>query len=126
MLSDPISVTYNGSAKSLPATSTPFRLNVARVIGTRSYNTADGEFTVSTRQSVLRDGDWVSEIYLTRAAPETDTNTVAQGYFSNSVGLSFVTNPYKAGTAVDLPLLRAALLAFVDTTLQGRLIGGEL
>jgi hypothetical protein len=50
---------------------------------------------------------------------------VAQGYFDNSVTLAFTTNTFGAGMSVDIPLIRSALLALVDSTLQGRLIAGE-
>jgi hypothetical protein len=39
--------------------------------------------------------------------------------------LAFTTNTFGAGTSVDIPLIRSALLALVDSTLQGRLIAGE-
>lgn len=125
MLTDPLSVTYNGSAKSLPAVTGSSRLDLDRLLGTRLYKTSDGEFSVATRQGVRRDGSYTGEIHLIRTAPETDTNTVAQGYFSNSVGLVFGVNPLRVGTSVDIPLIRTALLALVDPALQSRILGGE-
>jgi hypothetical protein len=124
MLSDPLSVTYNGTAKSLPVASGRWP-SAGRVVGSRMYKTADGEFTVATRQLIRGNGDRTGEITLTRTAPETDTGTAAQGYFDNSVTLAFTTNTFGAGTSVDIPLIRSALLALVDTTLQNRLIAGE-
>jgi hypothetical protein len=125
MLSDPLSVTYNGNAKSLPAVTGSTGLDLARLVASRKFATADGEFLVATRQGVRRDGNYVGEIHLSRVAADTDTTNVYQGYFGNSVGLVFGTPPSKVGTAVDIPLIRAALLSLVDTTLQGRLIAGE-
>jgi hypothetical protein len=124
MLSDPLSVTYNSVAKSLPVSSGLWPTN-PRELGKRMYKTADGEFTVATRQLAHRNGDKTAEISLSRTVGDTDVNTVAQGLFSNSVTLSFTTNSFGVGTSVDIPLLRSALLALVDSTLQGRLIVGE-
>jgi len=126
MLTDPLSVTYNGNAKSLPVVTGSTGLDLDRLLSNRKYATADGEFTVVTRQGVRRSGDFVGEIHLARKAPDTDTTNVWTGDFSNSVGLVFGVNPARANTAVDLPLIRAALLSLVDTTLQGRIIGGEV
>jgi hypothetical protein len=125
MLTDPLSVTYNGNTKSLPAVTGSTRFDLERLLGTRKYMTADGEFLVATRQGVRRDGNYQGEIHLARTAADTDVNTAASGYFSNSVGLVYGVNPLRVGTSVDIPLIRAALLSLVDTTLQGRIIGGE-
>lgn len=126
MLTDPLSVTYNGTSKTLPqVTGKTDGLDQAKLINARKYATADGEFSVATRQSVLKDGTRKAEIFLSRTAPETDTNTVWQGYFSNAVGLTFIVNSAGANASVDIPLIRAALLSLVDSGLQTRLIGGE-
>jgi hypothetical protein len=125
MLTDPLSVTYNGSAKSLPAITGSTGLDLDRLLGSRKYATADGEFTVATRQGVRRDGNYQGEIHLIRTALETDVNTAFSGSFMNSVGLVYGVNPYRAGTSVDIPLIRAALLSLVDPALQGRILGGE-
>jgi len=125
MLSDPLSVTYNGTAKSLPVIGGRWP-SVPKEVGKRMYGTADGEFVVATRQLVHGDTrNRVAEISLQRTAPDTDPNTAAQGYFGNSVALRFTTNAYSVGTSADIPLIRAALLSLVDSTLQGRLITGE-
>jgi len=126
MLTDPLSVTYNGAAKALPqVTGSTSGLELGKVTSSRKYATADGEFTVATRQSTLKDGTRKAEIFLSRMAPETDVNTTWSGYFSNAVGLTFIINPAGANVSVDIPLIRAALLSLCDTTLQGRLIAGE-
>lgn len=124
MLSDPLNVTYNGSSKSLPVSSGRWP-SIPRVLGKRYYSTSDGEFVVATRQLVHGNGDKVAEITLSRQFTETDSATVFEGSARNSVTLTFTTNSVGAGTSVDIPLLRTALLSLVDTTLQGRLINGE-
>jgi hypothetical protein len=120
MFSDPLAVTYNSSAKSLPRVS-------AGPSGT-VYRTADGEFEVSiSNHSVARDGSQVS-IQLARRLPDPTPSNVFDDYrsiknsFTLSYGFDLLT---KAEASVDIPLLRSALLSFVDTTLQGRLIAGE-
>jgi hypothetical protein len=125
MLTDPLSVTYNGNAKSLPAVTGSTGLDVDRVLGTRKYGTADGEFIVATRQCVRRNGTYQGEIHLTRVGADTDSTNVYTGLFSNSVGLVYGIPPSRVNTSVDIPLIRAALLSLVDTSLQSRILGGE-
>jgi hypothetical protein len=119
MFSDPLAVTYDGSAKSLP-----------RVSGGKNgtvYRTADGEFEVKISDSSnSRDGIIVS-IKLTRRIPDPTPSNVFDDYrdIKNSFTLSFGFDPTRSETSVDIPKLRTALLNFVDSTLQGRLIAGE-
>jgi len=75
MLTDPLSVTYNGNGKSLPVVTGFTSLDLDRVVATRKYATADGEFSVVTRQGVRRSGDFVGEIHLVRKAPDTIPRT---------------------------------------------------
>jgi hypothetical protein len=125
MLTDPLSVTYNGSAKTLPVVTGSTRIDLDRLLGSRKYATADGEFTVATRQGVRRDGVLQGEIHLIRKALETDVNTAFSGYFSNSVGLVYGIDPIRANTSVDIPLIRAALLSLVDSSLEAKILGGQ-
>lgn len=125
MLTDPLSVTYNGNAKSLPGVTGSTGLDLDRVLGSRRYATADGEFLVATRQGVRRNGDFQGEIHLSRVAADTDTTNVYSGLFGNSVGLVYGINPARVATSVDVPLIRAALLTLVDSALQSRIIAGE-
>ena len=126
MLSDPLSITYNSVGKSLPATGS-FEPAVGRLINSRRYATSDSQFEVFTSSWI--NGDVVrTEITLRRTTPDPDSdpftgNTPA---LPNSVGLVFEANTLRYATSVDIPLLRTALLALVDSTLQGRLIAGEL
>jgi len=119
MFSDPLAVTYDGSAKSLPRVSASAR-------GT-AYRTADGEYEVRiSDSSTERDGNRVS-ITLTRRLPDPTPSNVFDDYrdVKNSVTLSFGFDTSRAETSVDIPLLRTALLALVDSTFQSRLISGE-
>lgn len=126
MLSDPLSVTYNGNAKSLPRLGSDSPVP-GRIVQSRRYATPDGEFEVST--SVLSNDADVTrvEILLTRAAPDNDADPFNGLWrrLPNSVGLVYEVNNLHFNTSTDIPLLRTALLALVDSTLQGRLIGGE-
>jgi len=119
MLSDPLAVTYNSVSKSLPRVS-------ASANGTK-YRTADGEFEVSISNSTTqKDGSRVS-ITLSRRLPDPTPSNVFDDYrdIKNSFTLSYGFDSTRAETSVDIPLLRTALLALVDATLQSRLISGE-
>lgn len=125
MLSDPLSVTYNSSVKSLARTG-PSASGVKRVLSKTGYNTADGEFRVNVTQSLLGNGSERAEILLTRLQLDPDgpfTGNYVE--LPNSVGLVFETNQLKYNASTDIPLLQAALTTLVDATLRGRLIGGE-
>jgi len=119
MFTDPLSVTYNGSAKSLT------RVSVSG--GNTLYRTSDGEFEVSISHSPTADGLIRHEITLTRIAPDPTPADVFDNYsrLPNRFEMAFATNSYRAGSATDLPLLRTALQALVDSSFQTRLVGGE-
>jgi len=76
---------------------------------------------------VQRDGGIGRAITLSRVLPDPTSSNVFDDYrtIRNSVTLSFGFDPTRAEASVDIPLLRTALLAYVDTTLQGRIIAGE-
>jgi len=119
VFSDPLAVTYDGSAKSLPC--------VSRSADRTVYRTADGEFEVSISNSPKpRDGNRV-EISLTRRLPDPTPANVFDDYrdIKNSFSLSLGFDSTRAESSVDLPRLRTALLALVDSTFTSRLIGGE-
>lgn len=123
MLSDPISVTVAGTAKSLPRVGSIDR-QTPRLIQRNTYATPDNAYSLETRQSEYRDGSRRTEITLRMRTFDTDVNTNYDGPISRGVGLVFETGPYKLG-ASDIASLRTDLLALVDSTLQGRLINGE-
>lgn len=123
MFSDPLSVTYNSVAKSLPRQASS---DVASV-----YGTSDGEFTftVSHTSRISDKGQPIirREVILSRnVVDSTDPAFTQQRYPVNSVGLVFETDELRIESSTDIPLLRAALLALVDSTFQGRVIGNEL
>lgn len=115
-----MSVTYNSVAKSLPRVS-------AGPSGT-VYRTADGEFEVKISDlPKQRDGSMGREISLSRVLPDPTPSNAFDDYrvIRNSFKLSYRFDTSRAEASVDIPLLRTALLALVDTTLQGRIISGE-
>lgn len=122
MFTDPLSVTYNGSAKSLPRVSAT---NFSTI-----YKTADGEFEVKISKLPAKAPEWVAgtSIVLARRIPDPTPADVFDSYrmIRNSFGISYSFDPTKAETSVDVPRLRTALLALVDSTFEGRLTGGEL
>jgi len=122
MFSDPFSVTYNGSAKSLPRTATAKDYT--------RYNTADREFTVLIANNLYspKDGIATVSIKLSRRIPDPTPSDAFDAYreIRNSFGFSYSFDAQtRAEASVDVPRLRSALDALVDSTFQGRLIGGE-
>lgn len=122
MLTDPLSVTYDGVVKSLA------RVGVGPIDS--SYATSDGEFEISISNSPGVNPKGTAgrriEVILTRFPPDSTDPAFSQARFpSNSVGLVYWIDSSRSFTTADVPLLRAALLALVDTTLQGRLISNE-
>lgn len=120
MLTDPLSVTYDGSAKSLPRISGGRRGSV--------YRTVDGEFQVKIwSHAVPWKGHLARSIELTRKLPDPTPADVFNDYrdVRNGFALTYVFDSTRAETSVDIPRLRTALLSLVDTTLQGRVVAGE-
>jgi len=120
MLSDPLAVTYDGSAKSLPRVSA----NSTRTV----YRTADGEFqVVITGTPSGTTGQNSASITLSRVLPDPTPSNAFDAYriIKNEFTLSYSFDSTRAEASVDIPKLRTALLAFVDSTLQGRIISGE-
>jgi hypothetical protein len=126
MLSDPISVTYDATATNLPRTS-PKSGGTVRLLGQSGFNTADGEFDVSIKRTEHSHGRRRTEIILSRTAPDSDGPFVGNyPDVRNSFGVVFESNALTINTSVDVPKLRTALLAFLDTPMTNRLLGGEL
>jgi len=95
-----------------------------------TYTTADREFSLVIANNLAspRDGIANVSIKLTRLIPDPTPGDAFNAYrpIRNAFGFSYSFDAQtRAETSVDVPRLRAALLSLVDTTLQGRLIGGE-
>jgi hypothetical protein len=119
VFTDPFSVTYNGTAYSLPRTG---------MTGLESfYRTADGTLALNVRNSTGRDGSRLAVIELQRRVPDPTPTDVFDPYrdIVNGFSIGLRTDVTLSSASTDIPLLRTALLALVDSTLQGRLIGGE-
>lgn len=120
MLTEPISVTYNGSAKSLP--------RVGGGSNGTTYRTGDGEFEVKISDlPVQRDGSMGRRVSLSRVLPDPTPSDAFDAYrvIRNSFEVTYRFDSSRAEASVDIPLLRTALLAWLDSTLQGRIISGE-
>jgi len=121
MLTDPLSVTYNSVAKSL--------VRITSEPGTTRYRTADGEFEVLIASGISSQGTNAERrtISLSRRIPDPTPSDVFDDFreIRNVFSLSYEFDSTRAESSVDIPLLRTALLAFVDSTMQGRLIAGE-
>lgn len=125
MLSDPISVTVDSSARSMPRIGAGSSGSAPRTVARNVYSTADGAYSVATQQSEYRDGSRRVEIILRKAVTDSDSGDFYLGTVRTGVGLTYELNPYGKSSAAEIANLRAALLTFVDSTLEGRLRNGE-
>jgi len=120
VFSDPLSVTYNSTAVSLP--------RVAGPAGRSTYKSANNELEVIiSNSSSPKAGRHFVNIELARVLPDPTPTDVFDDYrmIRNSFGFSYGFDLTRAEASVDIPRLRTALLALVDTTFQGRLLVGE-
>ena len=123
MLTDPQSVTYNGSGLTLPrqgASDTSSR-----------YGTADGQFNLEVEHTQYQNamGQTITkrEITLSRNIPDpTDPGIPTSWFPTNAVSIAFHTDEIQTESSVDIPRLQTALLALVDSTFRSRLLGGEM
>jgi hypothetical protein len=126
MLSDPISLTYNGNAKSLARAPRP-RTGVRKVVGRSGFTSDTGEFVVETTSMLMSDRSRKVEITLYRNPPYSGSITPPpQSEQGNGVSLCFIVNENFNETVTDIPLIRAALLAYVDSTIQSKLLQGQI
>jgi hypothetical protein len=120
VFSDPMTVTYNGSGLTLPRTG---------MSGNQSfYTTADREFELYISSPKNPRNDMLAaSITLARKLVDPTPANAFDAYrdVRNAFGLSYAFDLTRAETSVDIPRLRTALLALVDSTFQGRLIAGE-
>lgn len=120
MLTEPLSVTYDGVVESLPRVSAGPSGHV--------YRTVDGEFEVSISDGPKRrDGSIERVVSLSRVLPDPTPSNVFDDYrlIRNTFKVSYVFDSTRAETSVDIPRLRTALLTWLDSTLQSRIISGE-
>jgi hypothetical protein len=122
MFSDPLGITYNAVAKSLPRASRS-QPGIRKVLGHASYQTNDGEFYANTTRSLMSDGYLKSEITLGRQVPDT-TEPITS--YRNEFGFVYYMNPTLYVSTVDIGRLRTALSTLVDASFEARIIGGEL
>lgn len=120
MLSDPLSVTYDGVVKSLARTTTSKETTV--------YRTATGDVEFSIQHSLTEDGLVRVVAILTRNTPDPTLDPFSGGpsEVPNRCGLVFELNPNKFYSSLEIPLLRTSLLNLVDSALQSRLIQNEM
>lgn len=117
MLSEPLSITYDGVAKSLA------RTQFASDKTPSAFVASNNEFRMIMSEIQQGDSNRV-EVILERAVVDTDPDNGYQ-YLPNRFGVVYEFNRSQYNTATDIPLLRSALLAFLDTTVQGRILAGE-
>lgn len=126
MLSDPMSVTYNGVVKTLPRVSLAGRKGVSKHIGGSQYRSADGEFSVYVDRYSM--GDSVDKIEIILERVELDNGVMSDGitpYRPNRFGFVYEVNHDQVNTITDLNHLQLALSTFVSDAIELRLLGGE-
>jgi len=122
MFTDPFSVTYAGSSKTLP------RVSVGSS-GSR-YRTADREFEISISDSPiyqLRDGREWRSIMLSRTLPDPTPADAfdAMRVITNTFGVVYAFDPTRAEASDNLPKLRTALDSVLTGAFEARLWTGE-
>jgi len=118
MLSDPLSVTYDGVSKSLP--------RVASAAGLSVYRTSDGEVEVQISHSYTAEGRKRHSVKLSRRMPDPTPLDVFDAFREvvNSSELTWETDPNgKDSSAVANT--QSALLSLADATFRSRMLGGE-
>lgn len=118
MFSDPLSVTVDGSSKSLP--------RVAMSKNGSSYKTADGEYHINIWSTPVGNGAQRASIELSRRLPDPTPSDVFDPYreIFNGFSIEYIFDASRAEVD-DLPILRTALLALVNSSFETRLIAGE-
>lgn len=122
MFTDPLAVTYDGSAKSLP-----------RISGNRLgtvYRTADSEFemNISNVAPKPRNSETWRYVFLSRRVSDPTPSDVFDNFrwIRNGFGYFYVfDSPTRAEASVDIPRLRTALDSFLTPGFQTRVMGGE-
>jgi hypothetical protein len=122
MFTDPLAVTYDGSAKSLPRVGVGPNGSV--------YRTADSEFeiTISNGFPKARKRGGARFVVMNRYLPDPTPSNVFDDYreIRNGFGYFYTFDPdTRAEVSVDIPRLRTALDSWMTPTFQSRVISGE-
>jgi len=126
MLPDPMNVTVDGSARSLPRVSVSAGVVNMQLQASSVYKTADGAYTVETRRYLHRgSGTQRMEVFLYKQVLDTDVNTVHADFNHSGFGFVFQYGPY-GPNASDISNLRTALTNHVDSALMSRILAGEV
>jgi hypothetical protein len=93
---------------------------------TSLFGSSDGEFQMFMSEAELGGNMRRFEVLLERTQQDPD-GPFTGSYFSlpNRFGFVYEINPFRYNTSTDIPLLRTALNTLVDSTFQGRILGGE-
>jgi len=125
MLTDPLSISIGGSARTLPRSSGYFP-GLRKSLSVTDYRDSADEYFARIRQSIRADGGTHAEFILGRTNPDPNPDPFLVGYRgTNYVGLVVSGDLARISTNTDIPLLRTALNTYIDSTLLSRLLGGE-
>lgn len=126
MFSDPLTVTYNGSSKSLARVGTSV-LSPGKTVSSSHYSTADEEFSLYIRET-WKAAEMMRRFEVTLGRTQLDVDGPFVGAYSafpNRFGFIYEANSLRYATSTDIPLLKTALTSLVDAAFQGRILGGE-
>jgi len=124
MLTDPMSITIGGTARTLPCAG-GYIPGLKRRLNVSNYRDSSDEYFARIVQSVRADGGMHAEFILGRTTPDPDPDPFLGYRATNYVGLVVSADAARISTSTDIPLLRTALNTFVNQTMLDRLIGGE-
>lgn len=118
MFADPQSVTVNAVAKSLP------RVGTQQPTTTGTFTTADGEFTLTTRQNSTA-SRFRREVRLTQKKVAVDPISSVNKEVSTSVIVA-VDEPRWGFSDIEVGYLTSAIIAWFTAGNRDKLLGGEL
>jgi hypothetical protein len=123
VFTDPLAVTYDSIALSLP------RVGAGKK-GTM-YRTADAlyslRFSENELQSKAKQGQRLISVELNRTLPDPTPSNVFDDYrtIRNGFGCFYITDASRAEMTDNIPKLRTALLAFLTPAIEARVLAGE-
>lgn len=126
MFSDPTTVTVAGVSRSLSRKFLGTPQAPLKAVSGSSYSDATGEVEMVIHNDLMVNGNRRATVMLYKHNLDSSPWDGSVASLSNGVGLVFEVNSVRYMSATDLVDLKTAVLALVDATFQGRVVGGEI
>lgn len=126
MLSDPLVATYNSVAVNMPRVSLSGRKGPVKQVSSTTYRSATGDMSAYITRHTLAGNITRFEVIFERV--QLDDGNPGNGiteFLPNRYGVVYEVNDLKGNTATDIPLLKSALNAFLNTATESRILAGE-